>query len=273
MLSARLVIAGVLLWCSGFVCADERWYQIEVIGFRYAHAAGADADAPAEMPDYGSAEPLAIRDPKAPPPATASPVAFQQLARNEKSLEGVYKQLARSGGYEPLIHVAWRQTADQQRNVFLTSEPAPAPGAPPPATNGARFDGMEGKILVRLGDAPRVELDVAGYDDGRPSRLKETRPVRLNELHYFDHPDLGMLVQITPYDPSAGAAPVEAAAPPLNPPAAPVAAPSPGKPAKPGRTKVPALVITPAKPPATAPSPPPSAPSGGTEDFGPGPSD
>ena len=282
MRSRRCIAAGLLILWSAIVAADDRWYQIEVVGFRYAHAASADADAPAEQPDYGNAEPLAIPDPKAPPPATPAPVAFQQLARNEKSLEGVYKQLARGGAYKPLIHVAWRQTADQQRSVFLTSEPPPAPGAPPPTTNGARFDGMEGKILVRLGDQPRVELDFAGYQDGVPSRLKETRPVRLNELHYFDHPDLGVLVQITPYDPTGGAVPMEAAAPPLNPPVAPLAtsakpgepaAAAPGKPAKPGKPKVPALVITPAKPPANAPTPPPAAPAGGTEDFGPGPSD
>jgi hypothetical protein len=278
--SACRFVAVVLLAWSALAGADDRWYQIEVIGFRYVHAPRADAEAPKALSDFGNAEPLAIPDPKAPPPATPSPVAFQQLARNEKSLEGVFRQLARGGSYKPLIHTAWRQTADQQRSVFLTSEPPPAPGAPP-ATNGARFDGMEGKVLVRLGDAPRVELDFAAYQDGTPSELKETRPVRLNELHYFDHPDLGVLVQITPYDPNAGAAPVEAAAPPLNPAVPPTATPAkpgepppaPGKPAKPGRAKVPTLVITPAKPPPGTPAPAPAAPAGGTEDFGPGPSD
>lgn len=257
----RIVVATALAALAALAQAEARWYQIEVVGFRYVHAPRAAAETPSELPAYGDAEPLTPADPKAPP--TAAPVAFQALARSDKRLEGVYKSLARDG-YQPLIDIAWRQPAETARAVHLASDPPPLP-----ATNGARFDGMEGKILVRLDGAPQVELDVAAYQDGTPSRLQETRTIRLHELHYFDHPDLGVLVQISPYDPHAGEMPAPNTAPAEA--ALPVADPPPAAPAKPGKPKIPALVITPAKPPANAPVP--AAPAGGSDALGPGPSD
>jgi hypothetical protein len=39
------------------------------------------------------------------------------------------------------------------------------------------------------------------YDhDGTPVRLKAARSMKLREVHYFDHPLFGVLVQVVPFD-------------------------------------------------------------------------
>ena len=37
------------------------------------------------------------------------------------------------------------------------------------------------------------------YNGVSPVRIKEQRQVKLREIHYFDHPLFGVLVQVTPY--------------------------------------------------------------------------
>ena len=55
--------------------------------------------------------------------------------------------------------------------------------------------------------SPLVETDTATdelqteYFVNRIVQLREVRELREQELHYLDHPALGVLVQITPYTP------------------------------------------------------------------------
>lgn len=61
------------------------------------------------------------------------------------------------------------------------------------AQNAANRDERNGRIDTRSSD---FELDLPPY-----TRLEQSRRVRSGELHYIDHPELGVLVKVTPVEP------------------------------------------------------------------------
>ena len=58
---------------------------------------------------------------------------------------------------------------------------------------------IEGEIQIRIGRVLYISTDFVKYSDGSPVRIQEQRQVKLREIHYFDHPLFGVLVQVTPY--------------------------------------------------------------------------
>lgn len=64
------------------------------------------------------------------------------------------------------------------------------------------FPGLLGFVRLRLSTRLVVELDLrwapASRSEGEPLvfRLSERRAIRLNEVHYFDHPAFGVLLRI-----------------------------------------------------------------------------
>lgn len=62
-----------------------------------------------------------------------------------------------------------------------------------PATvqNNDTMRGTMKQVLVSPADKT---LDIAGY------RLNQNRRIKLNEIHYFDHPQFGIIIQVSPYE-------------------------------------------------------------------------
>jgi hypothetical protein len=58
---------------------------------------------------------------------------------------------------------------------------------------------VEGEIQIRIGRVLYISTDFVKYNGVSPVRIKEQRQVKLREIHYFDHPLFGVLVQVTPY--------------------------------------------------------------------------
>lgn len=58
---------------------------------------------------------------------------------------------------------------------------------------------VEGEIQIRIGRVIYISTDFVKYSGVSPVRIKEQRQVKLREIHYFDHPLFGVLVQVTPY--------------------------------------------------------------------------
>lgn len=80
--------------------------------------------------------------------------------------------------------------------------------------------GPEPASALTLPTAPGVDVDTdagaGGNDDSQQPRfyltevfpMQDSRAMRSNEFHYLDHPAIGVLVQVFPYEPPA--APVNA---------------------------------------------------------------
>lgn len=198
--------------------AAARWYQVEVVVFRQPPGApGADELWPELIarPDFSRAvrlqrelPPMDDEPPAAARGEPAGPVAFTPLEMSERRLAGVARRVD-GGGYQLLLATGWRQPGfgtAQPRRVYVSDqeEPgtvgaaetfAPLPGEPAQLPGPA----VEGTVAIKVARLLHVELDLVLDHDGVPVRLNETRRVKLREIHYFDHPLFGAVVQVSPY--------------------------------------------------------------------------
>jgi len=208
-----LVVMCTSLPCS--VSAAGRWYQVEVIVFRYANPSSAELAVPPErLPNYSNSISLvtdlpSFDDEPASRPNEVSipgPTAFQSLGRGELELTGVYRRLRNVETYVPVLHVGWRQPGlsdSRARRVYISDRPRSIgePAAVDDFANPApqREQRIEGTVRVRTGLGLQVDADFLDYGGEVPVRIHERRKVKFRELHYFDSPFFGVLIRIVPY--------------------------------------------------------------------------
>lgn len=203
----------------------ERWYQIELIVLRHLTpitAGGATSRPTPEMPDYSDAlsliEDVPQFDDELLTPADdapATPIAFQRLPDDQLALASVYQRLGRSGEVEPLLHIGWRQPSfgtERARRIRIPDRPAlsPEPGTeaatpPAPETTSEPLPGeslaprFDGAVRLRIGRYLVFDADFVFQNLETLVRLNETRRLMFGEIHYFDDPNFGLLVQVTPF--------------------------------------------------------------------------
>ena len=213
------------------VAAQETssWYEVEVIVFKQWRAGGADAELPpTAVEPLASENSVSLRAPE--PGAPLTP--FARLSASELRLQGVRQVLEKNKSYEPLLHIGWRQpglgrqeapavsldaggepplygTVRVVRERFLHAEVdlrrggKPEPGQPNISRSGERAvvlaDGGENTAILN------EEGGVTIIEQPKPSEVhRQTRRMRSRELHYLDHPTLGVIIQITPVETAGG---------------------------------------------------------------------
>ena len=155
-------------------------------------------------------------------------IPYLSLAPENFRLSDIWRNLRASSVYRPLLHVAWQQEGNERgpgRTVHLEKpwgpEAAPLevlaePGPPPAMTRM-----LDGPVRVSIGRFMYVNVDLAYKPENLPGllasrldsrtssgsplvnpevdfvRLAENRQIKLEELHYFDHPLFGVLVQVS----------------------------------------------------------------------------
>jgi hypothetical protein len=129
----------------------------------------------------------------------------------------VLAKLESSGRYEVLIRRAWTQPMRDRSNAIpvpmginpaLTANLETAMVYPPPAPVTGSVKMYEQRLLfIEVDVAARIPTAMAS-DPGSlvnpvdfEYRITETRRVRLNEVHYFDHPYFGVLVRVSRVEP------------------------------------------------------------------------
>jgi hypothetical protein len=170
------LLAGLVLGTGGASAqqpAEPALYQVEIVVFRLGSGAPAAVPGPGVLP--GSPAPIAASDLR---------------------LGGVALRLAATG-YRPLLHAAWRQPA--------------APRIETRSANAANAPASVSALLYQQGGLfLEIDATVAGLGPPDPAgtpallRIRETRRIRNGNLHYFDHPDFGVIASVRPV--SAGAA-------------------------------------------------------------------
>ena len=213
MLRGALML--MLLLAPGLAAA--RWYQVEVVVFRHKVAASAGGEqwpATTELPEFGDSMDLitdlpAIADEPADTQVANAPgpIAFKTLARNERGMNDVERRLRNSSEYALLLSAAWRQPSfgvSGAKRVHLRDIDTHAAARVSPSTDGgasiAATPRIEGTVAVKVARQMSVDIDFIYDHDGTPVRLKAARGMKLREVHYFDHPLFGVLVQVVPYD-------------------------------------------------------------------------
>jgi hypothetical protein len=154
-------------------------------------------------------------------------IPYLQLAEDKLRLDGVERVLKLSKEYRPLMHVSWQQpglTAGRARPVHIQKFEEPE------ALMEEGLAGQEaediyqvldlifgGTIKLRSSRFLHVDVDIAYFaeflsDDDKVNkeenslfvsqqadyvRLQESRKIKLNEIHYFDHPLFGVMIRVS----------------------------------------------------------------------------
>jgi hypothetical protein len=186
------------------------WYQVEVLAFRYSvEENSAWSPAPA-LPDFSQALRLA------PAPedsaATSGPTAWQTLPAHELRLAGARQALVRTGRVDLLFHTGWRQRAGEGRPIYLASqvEASGGGGAPRPFVEGA-------VNLTPAGPGFRLDSRFVAHTVEASILLGESRAMVEGDLHYLDHPLVGVILQVTAYAPPGASPSSSEGVLPLNP--------------------------------------------------------
>ena len=229
----KTLLCCLSLLCLPVLAEAEAWYQVEVIIFdRLTPDAGGEQwrDTPFILPD----DPVDPRAAEAPTEAL-QPAPYRLLPPARHRLGGIHDFFRRTAEYQPLLHLSWQQpaaTGRQARHVRLR-HPAPD-SATAPATAEPMFieqlirprPEIDGAIRIRGGFYLHADIDLsrfrvippankippatpvdeaAGPEATQKTRLelKETRRIKLNEIHYFDHPMYGVILQVSRLNPEA----------------------------------------------------------------------
>ncbi len=172
---------------------QERWYDIELVVFaRTAASAGAGEHWPDEPggPDLDNALPLSrlMVDPALP----LAENAFRILAADQRQLGGIYRGINNAAGMEPLMYAAWRQPVmepEQSVSVYLTT-----------AAEAGELAALEGNITMSVRRYLHLHTDLLLRGGDSIYRMQAHRRMRSGELHYLDHPVLGILVEARPVE-------------------------------------------------------------------------
>ena len=200
--------------------AHAAWYQIEAVIFDriFADAGGEIWRSKPGLPDQKNTIELITEGVE-----SDDRLPYRALPKAKYRLQGVYQNLKLSKNYRPLMHLAWEQStatggkARPVRIVRLRDDSVNAAGIgseqSEPELSPPILDGF---IKLRIAHFLNVNVDLAYYpNDFLPSppaddaddqrfnhqishvRLQQTRRIKLNELHYFDHPMFGVILQVS----------------------------------------------------------------------------
>tara|TARA_B110000046_G_scaffold137693_1_gene144025 strand:+ start:584 stop:1279 length:696 start_codon:yes stop_codon:yes gene_type:complete len=216
----------VLLFFSSHNVTGASWYQVEVIVFERL-----DPYLDGEKWQGGV---ITVKDNLVElqvPDIENDLVPYTILNKSRNHLNGIEKFLNLSDEYKSLIHLSWQQPATQRkqsRYVHL-QRLEESPSNLKTITKKMEVEPdfidelmslnkiIDGTIRVRSGFYLHVDIDVSYFKNlPRENKIikinegsfvessdkyvishKETRKIKLDEIHYFDHPMLGVILQVS----------------------------------------------------------------------------
>ena len=209
----QLLLGSLLLLFSNLVYA--KWYQVEMVVFEHLRTdTSGELWNTDDVPDYSRALELSTD--------IDAPDAFKMLPSSEYKLGGVNKNLKLSSDYRPVHHVAWQQpelTKSRAKKVHIKNPEAKINGTVNlrgghllhldvdmsyfvDLYTEAVTSFTEENISIAGGDIEKIDVEEIEVDEeiimsGTYAQMKETRRIKLNELHYFDHPLFGVIMRVT----------------------------------------------------------------------------
>ncbi len=185
-----IVIRNILLFCiallvAGSAVAVEK-YDVELVIFERSSKSAALneswTDDPGK-PDLHNATHV-----------TSSKGLYAKLPNSKRALTNAASRMRRASGKPVrLTHMLWRQPAVSKKD------------ATPVYVSGSTKTGtLEGTAKVSVRRYLHLDLDLLLNSPSGPApglfRMQAHRRMRSGELHYIDHPAMGVLVRITPVE-------------------------------------------------------------------------
>ena len=199
---------------------SEKRYRVEVIVFNYHGPISSNGEiwhrvSPFEFSpeSYRSASHTQKEDSIEVADETNSPIKFTEL----KALLPYLSKLHTDSRYEVVTHAAWTQPL-YEKNESVRVELTPSLSVDPVnEVTSFRQPTVTGSVQIFENRLLFVDLDIKNnfesglIDYSNPTsttesptgihQIKEKRRVKLNEIHYFDHPFFGALVRVSREEP------------------------------------------------------------------------
>jgi hypothetical protein len=198
---------SVLLGCVAFLMTTTfslataqdgaNLYDVELVIFRVNSPTGTPEQWTTEeglandtTPDNDADESSAAAAPRTTRQASVTPLAPEQF-----KLSAVEDTLRRSREYQPVAHIGWTQPG-----YSLNAAPGVALADLLPAS------AISGRVALSRGHYLHLNLDLVyqSPSSGQHYVMRQSRRMRSNEKHYFDHPYFGVIAIVTPHNSGAG---------------------------------------------------------------------
>jgi len=184
-------------------------YQVEIIIFEHLFhdAEGEVSQIGLRIPDLSNTVQLS---------SDAADASFGLLPSSMYKLGGVYSELRSSREYRPILHLAWRQPQlPQSRSKYVHIRKTDGTGQQDGFEDA--YVKLDGVVRIRSSQFLHADVDLLYFIDAVTesfinanagnqeasqiaatfAELKETRRMKLNDLHYFDHPVFGILLRVS----------------------------------------------------------------------------
>jgi len=207
----------LLLHSSQILAEDEqspRWYEVEIILFEYQpdqQPITEQLSSQAEIPNLSNTIDLLPENSVQDRQGHSREQPYQRLPAESLQLTQTARRLERGRDYTLLLHTGWRQPGlgkDLAPNILIA----------PHTETSLESRHIFGTVRLILSRYLHIEADLLLADPAPPLhttdsetilqtagpkyyRLNETRRIKKNELHFFDHPKFGMIVVVRDYQP------------------------------------------------------------------------
>lgn len=212
-LLALLLCLPAQALAGGSGAPGERWYLIELIAFeRPGYPLTTTSLLHDDLPRFdGMGRAVALRTVETPAglqPAMASGQSWQAYQHHPgRWLVEAHRRLARHPDYQVLLYESWLlPPRNGNRPVQLGWADSASASAPGDAGN-TLLHRAQGLVRTRITRHLDVDVDFAWFPFARDSargqahgRIRQTRRIKLKQLHYFDHPAFGLLLQVSPLE-------------------------------------------------------------------------
>lgn len=164
-----------LLFSTALQAESTRWYDVEVILFVQQSENYRDSE---QWPiDYTEPKLEGSRE-------LRSSGSFRRLSQAELKRRGDAGRIRRASDLKLLGHFGWRQPG------------LPRERAVPIRINN-EVPGLSGTLTLTLSRYLHIETDLLYREGaGRAYPMQQSRRMRSDELHYLDHPVIGMAVEV-----------------------------------------------------------------------------
>ena len=222
-------ILATLLFITSLSVIAESWYQVEIIIFDRINPN-------INEEKWSNEDPIIIPyiielSPHEETEIEQEPIPYMIMDEKSNRMNGVYRVLRLSSEYRPLMHLSWQQPAtkrQQSRYIHIMKDDSEEeissidnqedliePEFIEDFKNPNKI--IDGSIRIRSGFFLHVDLNLYYYrdlfvedtiikEDTEFSEtksekliigLKESRKIKLNEIHYFDNPLYGVILQVS----------------------------------------------------------------------------
>ncbi len=138
---------------------------------------------------------------------------YSALPVSSLKLGGAFTALARHARTRALVHIGWQQPLGSERSVRLRGSKTISAADPARGLLASQEPEVDGDISLKFGRAVEAHVDLLLREvssDGqlRRYRLNTRRIMTSNgEVHYLDHPAVGVIVSVTELADPAAVAP------------------------------------------------------------------